>query len=145
MASIFTRIINGEIPGRFVWDDEVCIAMIDIRPLHRGHTLVIPKEEVDHWVDLDPATATHLMGVAQAIGQAQRSVIECARIGMMIAGFEVPHTHVHVVPISTMADLDFTNAETSPRADDLDAVADELRAALRAAGHGEAVPDAASD
>lgn len=141
MASIFTRIINGEIPGRFIWDDDVCIAMIDIRPLHRGHTLVIPKAEVDHWVDLEPATATHLMGVAQTIGQAQRSVIECARIGLMIAGFEVPHTHVHVVPISTMADLDFTNAETSPRADDLDAVANELRAALRDAGHGDSVPD----
>ncbi len=141
MASIFTRIINGEIPGRFIWDDEVCIAMIDIRPLHRGHTLVIPKTEVDQWVDLDAEIATHLMGVAQTIGQAQRSVIECARIGLMIAGFEVPHTHVHVVPISTMADLDFTNAETSPRADDLDAVADELRGALRDAGHGASVPD----
>ncbi len=141
MASIFTRIINGEIPGRFVWSDDVCIAMIDIRPLHRGHVLVIPRAEVDHWVDLDDAVATHLMATAKIIGEAQRSVIECERIGLMIAGFEVPHTHVHVVPMSTMRDLDFANAETSPRADDLDAVANELRGALRSAGHSDHVPE----
>ncbi len=141
MASIFTRIINGEIPGRFVWSDDICIGMLDIRPLHRGHTLVIPRNEVDHWVDLDDDVALHLMGVAKAIGEAQRAVIPCARIGLMIAGFEVPHTHVHVVPMSTMRDLDFANADTSPRADDLDAVADELRAELRHAGHGDHVPD----
>ncbi len=141
MASIFTRIINGDIPGRFVWSDDVCIGMLDIRPLHHGHVLVIPREEIDQWTDLPTDLASHLMTVAHTIGNAQKSVVECARIGLMIAGFEVPHTHVHVVPIEGMGDLDFRNAETSPRADRLDAVATELRTALRDAGHGQSVPD----
>jgi len=140
MATIFTKIIDGDIPGRFVWNDDICIAMLDIRPLHAGHCLVIPKVEVDHWVDLPVATASHLMAVAHELGKAQRSVIECERIGLMIAGFEVPHTHVHVVPMQTMAQLDFRNAEVSPRADALDAVAAQLRGALIEAGHGDHVP-----
>ncbi len=142
MATIFTKIINGDIPGRFIWNDDTCIAMLDIRPLHAGHCLVIPKAEVDQWVDLPLATATHLMGVAHALGNAQRSVIECERIGLMIAGFEVPHTHVHVVPMQTMAQLDFRNAEVSPRADALDDMAAQLRGALIAAGHASYVPAA---
>lgn len=140
MTSIFTRIIAGEIPGRFVWNDDTCIVMLDIRPLHPGHVLVIPKAEVDQWTDLDPDTVVHLMAVAHQIGQAQKATVACARVGLMIAGFEVPHTHIHVVPMSTMADLDFSNADTSPKADELDAMAIKLRDALRAAGHGEVVP-----
>lgn len=142
MSSIFTKIIAGEIPGRFIWNDEICIAMIDIRPLHRGHCLVIPKAEVDQWTDLDESIASHLMSVAHYIGRAQRSAIECARVGLMIAGFEVPHTHVHVVPMQTMAQLNFANADVSPRADSLDETAELLRSALRSAGHGEYVPAA---
>ncbi len=142
MATIFTKIINGDIPGRFVWADDVCIAMLDVRPLHHGHVLVIPRVEIDHWIDLPSETAAHLMTVAHTVGKAQKEVVGAARIGLMIAGFEVPHTHVHVVPIDGMGDLDFRNAETSPRADRLNAVANELRAALRDAGHGPNVPDA---
>ncbi|MFW2382651.1 MAG: HIT family protein [Acidimicrobiales bacterium] len=141
MATIFTKIINGEIPGRFVWSDDVCIGMLDIRPLHHGHVLVIPRVEVDHWIDLPADTASHLMTVAHTVGNAQRAVVGSSRIGLMIAGFEVPHTHVHVVPIDGMGDLDFRNAETSPRADLLDEVAEQLRAALREAGHDDSVPD----
>jgi diadenosine tetraphosphate (Ap4A) HIT family hydrolase len=140
MASIFTRIIEGEFPGRFVWADDVCIVMIDIRPLHPGHVLVVPRAEVDQWVDLDELTATHLMSVARNVGAAQKSVVPCERIGLMIAGFEVPHTHLHVIPLQSMENLDFRNAETSPRADALDEMADRLRQALRDAGHGEFVP-----
>lgn len=140
MTSIFSRIIDGEIPGRFVWNDETCIVMLDIRPLHPGHVLVIPKQEVDQWTDLDSETVVHLMRVAHAVGQAQKTVVACRRVGLMIAGFEVPHTHVHVVPMSSMADLDFANADTSARAEDLDAMAIKLRGALRTAGHQAAVP-----
>ncbi len=140
MASIFSRIIAGELPGRFVWDDDVCVAMVDIRPLHRGHCLVIPKEEVDHWVDLDEATSLHLMSVARHVGLAQREAVPCERIGLLIAGYEVPHTHVHVVPTDDMGDLDFRNADPSARADELDAVTELLRTTLRAHGHGDAVP-----
>lgn len=140
MASIFSRIIAGEIPGRLVWDDETCVVMVDIRPLHRGHCLVIPKQEVDHWVDLDAVTSAHLMVVAREVGRAQQSVVTCERIGLMIAGFEVPHTHLHVVPMNSMAELDFRNADPSVDAAELDAIADQLRKALADLGHGEFVP-----
>ncbi len=137
MASIFSRIIAGEIPGRIVWDDDVCVVMVDIRPLHTGHCLVIPRAEVDHWVDLDEATATHLMVVARHVGRAQQAAFPCERIGMLVAGYEVPHTHVHVMPTDSMADFDFRNADPSARADVLDEVAERLRAALRAQGHAQ--------
>lgn len=141
MASIFTRIIHGDIPGRIIWADDVCIAMLDIRPLHRGHALVIPRVEVDHWIDLPVEVAAHLMSVAHHVGQAQHEVVAAARVGLMIAGFEIAHTHVHVVPIDSMGNLDFRNADTSPRAEELDQVAEELRAALRRAGHEASVPE----
>ncbi len=140
MTSIFSRIIAGEIPGRFVWNDETCVVMLDIRPLHPGHVLVIPKQEVDQWTDLDAETVGHLMRVAHLVGQTQKRVVPCQRIGLMIAGFEVPHTHVHVVPMSSMADLNFANADPSAKAEDLDAMAKGLREDLRAAGHGSAIP-----
>ena len=132
MASIFTRIIDGEIPGRFVHTDDVCVAFLDVRPLARGHVLVVPRAEVDQWTDLDADTAAHLMRVAQRIGRAQKALLSPARVGLMIAGFEVPHVHVHVVPINGMGDLDFANADTDPDQADLDALRGELAAALEA-------------
>ena len=131
MPSIFTRIIDGEIPGRFVWRDDVCVAFMDVRPLNRGHVLVVPRAEVDHWVDLDPQTLAHLMAVAHRVAEAQQAAgLAPGRVGLMIAGFEVPHVHVHVVPIANMAHLDFSQADASPDPADLDAVADRLRSHL---------------
>ena len=138
MASIFTRIINGEIPGRIIWRDDTCVAMIDIRPLNRGHVLVIPVTEVDQWTDLPAEVVTLCTGVAHAVGRAQMAVLSPARIGLMVAGFEVPHTHLHVVPLESMGHLDFAQADPDPDPADLDAVADLLRGALRAGGHAEA-------
>lgn len=134
MPTIFTRILEGELPARFVWKDELCAVFLSIAPLRPGHALVVPRAEVDHWIALPPATAAHLMTVAQAIGKAQQAAFEPARIGLMIAGFEVPHVHVHVVPIEGMADLDFSNADSRASASALDAAAERLRAALRAQG-----------
>jgi histidine triad (HIT) family protein len=135
MPSIFTRIIDGEILGRFVWRDDVCVAFMDVRPLNRGHVLVVPRAEVDHWVDLDSETIAHLMAVAHGVAAAQQAAgLAPGRVGLMIAGFEVPHVHVHVVPISTMAHLDFTQADTSPDPDDLDRVAELLREHLAQSG-----------
>ncbi len=130
VASIFTRIIDGEIPGRFVWKDDVCVAFLDVRPLARGHVLVVPRAEVDQWTDLDADTVTHLTSVAHRIGQVQKALLSPARIGLMIAGFEVPHVHVHVVPMNGMGDLDFAQADVSPDQADLDALREQLAAAL---------------
>ena len=126
MTSIFTKIINKEIPGRIIWEDSTCIAMVDIRPLNRGHVLVIPREEVDKWHELSAASISHLMTIAHKVAEAQQLVFKPARVGLMIAGFEVPHTHIHCVPIEDMSHLDFTQAQMGDP-DDLDEVADLLR------------------
>jgi len=138
VASIFTRIIIGEIPGRIIWRDSTCIAMVDIRPLNRGHVLIIPIAEVDRWTDLLPDTAAHCTRVAHAVGRAQMASFAPERIGLMIAGFEVPHTHLHVVPLDHMGHLDFHQADADADPSDLDDVAEALRTALRSAGHPEA-------
>jgi len=130
VPTIFTRIIDGEIPARFVWTDEICVAFLDVRPLAHGHVLVVPRVEVDQWTDLDAATAAHLMSVAHKIGQSQKALLAPARVGLMIAGFEVPHVHVHVVPINGMRDLDFAHADTDPDQAALDELREQLAAAL---------------
>ena len=103
MATIFTRIIDGEIPGTFVWRDERCVAFMSINPMAHGHTLVVPIEEVDHWVDASPELADHLFDVTRHIAQAQRGAFSPERVGVIIAGYEVPHTHIHVVPTNDMS------------------------------------------
>lgn len=108
MPSVFTSIIKGELPSHAIWKDELCVAFLSINPLTAGHTLVVPIEEIDHWLDLPTDTNKHLFFVASIIGKAQMQVWQPLRIGQMIAGFEVPHTHLHVLPIWTMKDLEFT-------------------------------------
>lgn len=130
MATLFTRIIEGDLPGRFVYRDDRCVAFLSIAPIRPGHTLVVPIEEVDHWIDADPELTAHLAKVAQRIGQAQQQAFSAERIALMIAGLEVPHLHLHVVPIRTEGDLSFANADPSPDPADLDAAAAALREAL---------------
>jgi histidine triad (HIT) family protein len=137
MASVFTMIINGELPGRFVWKDDKCVAFLSINPLAAGHTLVVPREEVDHWIDLEPELAAHLMEVSRKIGHALDHGFKRARVALMIAGLEVPHAHIHLVPIDGMYDLDADRADLAPNPAELDAAADRLRAALRALDHPE--------
>ena len=134
MPTIFTRIIDGELPGTFVWRDDVCVAFLSIAPLRPGHTLVVPRAEVDHWIDLPAATNAHLVGVAHAIGVAQMDAFTPARIGLIIAGLEVPHTHLHVVPIDAERDLSFANADPGATPESLADAGDRLRAALTARG-----------
>jgi histidine triad (HIT) family protein len=141
VPSVFTRIIDGELPGRFVWRDDRCVAFLSIAPLRTGHTLVVPRQEVDHWLDLEPAVMSHLVAVAQHIGRAQQDAFSPARVGLMIAGLEVPHVHVHVVPIDGVHDLDFANADPDAPAAALDDAAAAIVGALRAAGHDATVPD----
>lgn len=140
--TVFSRIIAGEIPGRFVWRDEVCAAFLDAAPLRPGHTLVVPVEPVDRWTDAPAETLAHVMQVAQAIGAAQVEAFGSARAGLMVAGYEVPHMHVHVWPSNSMRDFDTDQVDRHPDPADLDAAAEKIRAALRAAGRGEHVPSA---
>lgn len=137
MASVFTMIIEGDLPGRFVWKDEHCVAFLSINPLAPGHTLVVPRDETDHWIDLDPELMQHLMEVSRKIGGALNIGFKPVKVAMMIAGLEVPHAHIHLVPMEGMHDLDADNADLAPNPDDLDAAADRVRAALRALGHEE--------
>lgn len=139
MPSLFTRIIDGELPGRFVWRDERCVAFLTINPLKPGHTLIVPREEVDHWLDLDPELAAHLMTVAQTVGKALQRGFNPTRVGLLIAGLEVPHVHLHVVPINTMDDLDFARADRDPDPAGLDRAAETIRATLRNLGHADHV------
>lgn len=135
MASIFSKIIDGQIPARMLWEDETCVSFLDVRPLSPGHALVVPRQETDLWTELGAPTAARLTTVAHAIGRAQMTVFAPARIGLMIAGFEVPHTHLHVVPMNSMADLDFTHANPNPDETALDEHLAQLRTELAEAGH----------
>jgi histidine triad (HIT) family protein len=141
MASIFTRIADGEIPSRMIWRDDRCFAMLDIRPLGEGHVLVIPLVEIDQWTDLHEDVAAHLFTVAHRISIAQRDALSPARVALIVAGFEVPHTHLHVIPANSMSNLDFSTADTEPDQAGLDTLADTLRAQLRNLGYGEFVVD----
>jgi histidine triad (HIT) family protein len=134
MTSVFTRIINGDVPAHIVYRDERCIAFMSIAPIQHGHTLVVPVAEIDHWLDLDADLASHLTLVAQRIGRAQMAAFTPTRIGLMVAGLEVPHVHLHVLPINDVHDLDFANADATTDAADLAAAADALRDALGSIG-----------
>jgi histidine triad (HIT) family protein len=138
VPTVFTRIIDGELPGRFVWRDPEVVAFLSINPLRHGHALVVPRAEVDHWLDLDVALAARCTAVAHAIGRAQQRAFGSSRVGLVIAGFEVPHAHVHVFPADTMGDFDFAQADRSPDPARLDAAAEAIRAELAALGHAEA-------
>jgi len=135
MASVFSMIINGDLPARFVWRDERCVAFLSVNPLADGHVLVVPRHEVDHWLDADDDLMAHLVKVARIIGTALQDAYQPAKVGMMIAGLEVPHLHIHVTPINGLGDLDFANADPSPAPERLDAAAETIRAALRHLGH----------
>jgi len=137
VASIFSKIIAGELPARFVWKDDSCVAFLSIRPLRPGHVLVVPREEIDHWIDLDVDLLAHLAGTAQAIGKAQMAGFKPARIGVMLAGLEVPHCHIHVVPIRGVHDLDFDKQDPDPDPAMMEDAAATLRRELRKLGLAE--------
>jgi diadenosine tetraphosphate (Ap4A) HIT family hydrolase len=135
MATIFTRIIDGQIPGTFIWKDDDCVVFMSINPMAHGHALVVPREEVDHWVDASPELTEHLFAVTRIIGVAQREAFGCDRVGVIIAGYEVPHTHIHLIPTSDMSQLSFANAASRIDRELLDSAAEKIRVALRSAGH----------
>ena len=135
MATIFTQIIEGRVPARFVWKDDRCVVFLSNRPLRPGHVLVVPRQEIDHWIDLDPSLLCHLAETAQAIGRAQMAGFKPKRIGVMVAGLEVPHCHFHVVPIRGLHDLDFGNQDPDPDPEMMDEAAETVRRELRRLGY----------
>ena len=137
MPTIFTMIIEGKLPARFVWKDDSCVAFLSNRPLRPGHALVVPRAEIDHWLDLDAGLLAHLSEVAQAVGKAQMAGFKPARIGLMLAGLEVPHCHVHVVPIRGVHDLDFGNQDPNPDPEMMDEAAQTIRRELRRLGYSQ--------
>ena len=139
MSTVFEKIISGEFSGRFVWADDSCVAFATIEPTSPGHVLVVPRDPVPSWTQLDAQVCTHLMEVAQIIGRAQEHAFGVERSGLVIAGFEVPHTHLHVIPLRTESDVLLNNAAPAS-SEELDAAIEKLREAVVALGYGEEVP-----
>lgn len=130
MASVFTMIINGDLPGRFVHEDDDVVAFLTIEPMTQGHTLVVPRTEVDNWQDIEPALFGKVMDVSQLIGRAVCKAFSAQRAGMIIAGLEVPHLHVHVFPAYNLTDFGFANVDRNPSAESLDTAQAKIKAAL---------------
>lgn len=127
MATIFTRIIQGEIPGHIILEDDRFCAFLDIMPLVMGHTLVVPKDEIDYIFDADDQRLADMMLFAKRVSAAVRKAIPCKRIGVAVIGLEVPHAHIHLVPINTADDLNFTRPKLKPTPQQLSEVADAIR------------------
>ncbi|HSJ31445.1 MAG TPA: HIT family protein [Longimicrobiales bacterium] len=133
-GSVFTQMMRGDLPARFVWNDDLVVALLSNTPLNAGHTLVVPRREVDHWIDLEPDLLHHLMEVSRDIAQAMHVAFRPVKVGMVIAGIEVRHVHIHLVPIDAVRDLNFEHQELQPDPARLDADADRIRNALRGRG-----------
>ena len=129
MSSIFTKIINGEIPCHKIAENDQFFAFLDIRPIAPGHTLVIPKVEIDRFFDLDNNVLSHFLPFAKPIAEAIEAVVPCDRVGLMVAGLEVPHAHLHLVPIRNIGDLSFANAQPADQ-DALSQMAQHITAQL---------------
>lgn len=134
MASVFSLIMAGKIPGHFVWQDEQAVAILTIQPIRQGHVLVIPRQEIDQWSDLPLDLAAHLMQVSHKIANALKVAYPATRVGLMIAGLEVPHTHIHLVPMDSMNDLSFAYAKNAD-AEQLQQTAEKIRQVLQEQGH----------
>lgn len=131
MASIFTRIVKGEIPAWKVAETDHYLAFLDINPLHRGHTLVIPKREVDYLFDLEDAELQGLMVFAKKVAKAIEKVIPCKRIGVAVIGLEVPHAHVHLVPLQGIYDIDFSKPKLKLSSEEFEAIAAAIHEAYK--------------
>ena len=130
MASIFTRIVKGEIPCYKIAEDDRFLAFLDVFPLKEGHTLVIPKKEVDYIFDLDEETYTGLLSFARKLAPAIRKAVPCKRLSMQVIGLEVPHAHVHLIPISSMRDCDFSKEKLKFSKEAFEATAEKIRKCL---------------
>ena len=130
MTTVFTKIINGELPGLFVYEDDEVVGFLSIQPMTQGHTLVVPRAEIDQWQDVDPAVFARIMEVSQLIGKAVCRAFDAERAGVIIAGLEVPHLHVHVFPARHLTDFGFANVDRNPSPESLDEAQAKIKAAL---------------
>ncbi|AGB25865.1 HIT family hydrolase, diadenosine tetraphosphate hydrolase [Mycobacterium sp. JS623] len=130
MATVFTKIINGDIPGRFVYEDDDVVAFLTIAPMTQGHTLVVPRAEIDQWQDVDAPEFNRVMAVSQLIGKAVCMAFDVERAGLIIAGLEVPHLHVHVFPARNLSDFGFANVDHNPSPESLDEAQAKIKEAL---------------
>jgi diadenosine tetraphosphate (Ap4A) HIT family hydrolase len=130
MASVFTKIINGELPGRFVYEDDEFVAFLTIAPVTVGHTLVVPRAEIDQWQDLDASVFNRMLAVSQLIGKAVRLAFDAPRAGLLIAGLEIPHLHIHVFPAYSLGDFNIAGADPNPSPASLDEAQLKIKSAL---------------
>lgn len=130
MSSIFTKIINREIPGYIIAEDDNFISFLDINPLVLGHCLVVPKKEVDYIFNLEDSELQGLITFAKKVSKAVKAAVPCKRVGVAVIGLEVPHTHVHLVPLNIMDDINFSRPKLNPSANELADVAEKIRAAF---------------
>lgn len=131
MASVFTQIIQGAIPGHIVADNAQYIALLDISPIARGHTLVVPKQEVDYLFDLDDRTLGGLLVFAKQVARGIQKVVPCLRVGLAVVGLEVPHAHVHLVPLNSAYDIDFSKPTLQLTQEELASIAAQIKAAIK--------------
>ncbi len=139
MSTVFEMIIDGKIPGRFVWADDECVVFATIEPVTSGHMLVVPRQAIDKWTDLPASLLSHMFEVAQIVGKAQEHAFGVPRSGVVIAGFEVPHSHIHVIPAKSEADIRLSGAQAASSSS-LDDAANALRDTLRREGYSAHVP-----
>jgi histidine triad (HIT) family protein len=130
MSTIFTKIINGDIPGTFVYRDDTCVAFMSINPISDGHVLVVPIVEVDHWIDLPTEISQHVFSVSQRLSVAMAQSFPVKRVGLIIAGYEVNHCHIHLIPSNSMEDLSFANAAVQVERTTLETNANRIVRAL---------------
>jgi histidine triad (HIT) family protein len=129
MPSIFSRIINGEIPAWKVAESERFLAFLDVNPIAKGHTLIVPKVETDYFFDLSDEEITSIMLFSKKVASAMRSTLPCLRIGMSVIGLEVPHAHIHLVPLNSMGDINFSNSRLNLSIEEMEAIAASIRSA----------------
>lgn len=129
MPTLFTRIVNGEIPCHKLYEDDHCLSFLDLRPINPGHALVIPKQEIDYIFDVPDDLLQHMITVAKTVARAIDQAVPCRRVGVIVAGLEVPHAHIHLVPIHGIGDINFANARDAAP-DELAATAAAVRARL---------------
>lgn len=130
MATVFTKIINGELPGRFVYEDDEVVAFLTIEPMTQGHTLVVPRAEIDQWQNIDTAVFARVTQVAQLVGKGVCHAFGTERAGVIIAGLEVPHLHIHVFPTRSLGDFGFANVDRNPSPESLDEAQTKIKAAI---------------